>query len=166
MIWKVQLMRGNFSSLARFLSSSCLFSCFLALSGCFLLPCSALAAEEFNSFQMTLMSLLPFDDLITSLADMPLSRQSQNNVSTMEAVRPRKDGWLAVAPGYWGVNPLTDWRMGWSPLETAPPPLCSHVTHRWHLPCLKGIGMGRRGRKYLSLAVGRYTAVCCPDEYT
>jgi hypothetical protein len=29
---------------------------------------------------------------------------------------------------------------------------------------LKGLGEGRRGGRYLALAVGIYTAVCCPDE--
>jgi hypothetical protein len=53
------------------------FSRFLELAGRFLLPCSALAAEGFNSLQVKLMLLPPLADLITSLADMPFSRQSQ-----------------------------------------------------------------------------------------
>jgi hypothetical protein len=98
------------------------FSRFLELAGRFLLPCSALAAEGFNSLQVKLMLLPPLADLITSLADMPFSRQSQNNVSAREAVGPSDDGRLAVAPGCWGVNLLTDRRFGWRPLEAAPSP--------------------------------------------
>jgi hypothetical protein len=69
-----------------------------------------------------LMLLPPLADLITSLADMPFSRQSQNNVSAREAVGPSDDGRLAVAPGCWGVSLLTNRRFGWRPLEAAPSP--------------------------------------------
>jgi hypothetical protein len=89
------------------------FSRFLELAGRFLLPCSALAAEGFNFLQVKLM-------LLHSLADMPFSRQSQNNVSTWEAVEAKEDGRLAVAPGCCGVILLTKRRFGWRPLEAAP----------------------------------------------
>ncbi len=68
------------------------FSRFLELAGRFLLLCSAVAAEELNSLQVKLMLLPPLADLITSLADMPFSRQSQNNARAREAVGPREDG--------------------------------------------------------------------------
>ncbi len=68
------------------------FSRFLELAGRFLLLCSAVAAEEFNSLQVKLMLLPPLADLITSLADMPIYRQSQNNARAREAVGPREDG--------------------------------------------------------------------------
>jgi hypothetical protein len=72
------------------------FSRFLELAGRFLLPWSALAAEGFNTLQVKLMLLPHLADLITSLADIPFSRQSQNIVSTREAVGPREDGRLEV----------------------------------------------------------------------
>jgi hypothetical protein len=68
------------------------FSCFLELAGCFLLPCPAVAAEEPNSLQANLMLLPPLADLITSLAEMPFSRHSQNNARAQAAVGPREDG--------------------------------------------------------------------------
>jgi hypothetical protein len=68
------------------------FSRFLELAGRFLLPCPAVAAEEPNSLQAKLMLLPPLADLITSLADMPFSRHSQNNARARAAVGPREDG--------------------------------------------------------------------------
>ena len=68
------------------------FSRFLELAGRLLLPCSAAAAEEPNSLQAKLMMLPPLADLITSLADMPFSRHSQNNARARAAVGPREDG--------------------------------------------------------------------------
>ncbi len=91
MIGEDQLMRGNFSSLARFISSSCPFHTFWNWLGR-LLPCPAVAAEEPNSLQAKLMLLPPLADVITSLADMPFSRHSQNNARARAAVGPREDG--------------------------------------------------------------------------
>ena len=68
------------------------FSRFLELAGRFLVPCPAVAAEEPNSLQAKLMLLPPLADLITSLADMPFSRHSQNNARARAAVGPREDG--------------------------------------------------------------------------
>jgi hypothetical protein len=99
------------------------FSRLLELAGRLLLPCTAVAAEEF-SLQVKLMLLCPLPDLISSLAHMPFSRHSQNNARAREAVGPREDGLLAVAPECCrvGVRMLTDRSFGWHPLEAAPSP--------------------------------------------
>jgi hypothetical protein len=115
-VWSCCDDRGGQADEGQFLLSSQIsllllsFSHFLELAGRFLLPCAAVAVEEFNSLQVKLMLLPPLSDLITSLADMPFSRQSQNYVRAREAVGPREDGRLAVAPvcrGV-GVNLFTD----------------------------------------------------------
>jgi len=67
------------------------FSRLLELAGRLLLPCTAVAAEEF-SLQVKLMLLWPLPDLISSLAHMPFSRHSQNRARAWEAVGPREDG--------------------------------------------------------------------------
>jgi len=66
------------------------FSRLLELAGRLLLPCTAVAAEEF-SLQVKLMLLWPLPDLISSLAHIPFSRHSQNNARAREAVGPRED---------------------------------------------------------------------------
>ncbi len=63
----------------------------LELAGRLLLPCTAVAAEEF-SLQVKLMLLRPLPDLSSSLAQIPFSRHSQNNARAREAVGPREDG--------------------------------------------------------------------------
>jgi len=95
-VWSCCDDRGGPADEGQFLLSSQIsllllsFSHFLELTGRFLLPCSAVAVEEFNSFQGKLMFLPSLADLIPSLADVPFSRQSQNNAR--EAVGPREDG--------------------------------------------------------------------------
>jgi hypothetical protein len=59
-----------------------------------LLPCSAVAAEEF-SLQVKLMLLWPLPDLISSLAHIPFSRHSQYNAEPgKQRDGERMDDWL------------------------------------------------------------------------
>ncbi len=121
MIWRVQMMRGNSSSLARFLSSSCPSHASWNWLGASCCPALLLLQRDSILYRWSWCCYHP---LLISSPALPTchSPDSHRNVSAREAVGPSDDGRLAVAPGCWGINLLTDRRFGWRPLEAAPSP--------------------------------------------